>query len=273
MALPTGDNPLQRIAERISARASRRDILLEWLGRLRDRRLGTDEQRRRARRIGSGAGAAAIVAAGLGVYFALRPTPEPDYLNDDLLLVLDFTFLQEEFNRLPIERRMELVGRFVNRVENMSAGESVLMAAFAGSIAGKAREQFEENVSRFMIDMWDEHAVDYGVVAAEDRETYLADALVEMEKAMEAMGGEVRDKPDYERIGDMKRQARRDQEVFREGRGPPATAMGRIFDIVNNDIAGHATPQERLRGHQMMRDTIRFLRGQDLATGKPKGGG
>ena len=90
---------------------------------------------------------------------------------------------------------------------------------------------------------------------------------------MEAMGGEVRDKPDHERIADMKRQARRDQEAFRSGRGPPATAMGRMFDIVNNDIGGHANPQERLRGQQMLRDTIRFLRGQDIATGKPKGGG
>lgn len=275
MRLSESESTLRKTAERLGGggRRERRDVLRERLVALRDRHLATDEQRRRAGRIGLGAGAMAMVAAGLGAYFVLRPTPEPDYLNDDLLVVLDFTFLQEEFNSLPLERRMELLGMFVQRIESMSAGESVLMAAFAGSVAGKAREQFEENVSRFMIDMWDQHAVNYDRVPAEQRETFLADALVEMEKAMEAMGGSVRDKPDHERIASMKRQAARDQEIIRSGRGPGAPVMGRLFDIVSNDIGGHANPQERLRGQQMARDSVRFLRGQDLATGKPKGGG
>jgi hypothetical protein len=275
MPLGESDNPLRKIAERLGGgwRRERRGVLREWLVARRDRYLATDEQRRRAGRIGLGAGALAIVAAGLGAYFALRPTPEPDYLNDDLLVVLDFTFLQKEFNALPLDRRMELLGMFVKRIESMSAGESVLMAAFAGSVAGKAREQFEENVSRFMIDMWDQHAMSYASVPAEQKETFLADALVEMEKAMEAVGGSVRDKPDHERLANMKRQAARDQEMLRSGRGPGATVMGRLYDVVNNDIGGHANPQERLRGQQMARDSVRFLRGQDLATGKPKGGG
>lgn len=275
MPLDSGNNLRQLTGQigRIGGRASIGETLREWIDRARDRHLATDEQKRRAMRIGLGAGGLALVATGLGLYFALRPTPEPDYLNDDLLVVLDFTFLQEEFNKLPLERRMELLGMFVERIENMSAGESVLMAAFAGSVAGQARAQFEQNVSRFMIDLWDQRAVQYADVPPEQRETFLADALVDIEKAMEAVGGDVRDKPDHERIADMKRQARRDQEMIESGRGPGATALGRIFDIVNNDIGGHANPQERLRGQQMLRDTVRFLRGQDLATGKPKAGG
>src|SRR5690606_18116810 len=134
-------------------------------------------------------------------------------------------------------------------------------------------EQFEENVSRFLIDTWDQRALEYVNVPADQRETYLADALVDMEKTMEAIGGSVRDRPDHERVAGMKRQAARDQEMLSSGRGPGAAVMGRMFDIVNNGIGGHANPHEKLRGQQMMRDTLRFLRGQDLATGKPKGGG
>src|SRR5690606_13601645 len=107
------DSTLQNMAERLGGGRSRRDVglaLSEWLGNLRDRRLATEEQRRRAARIGLGAGALSMVAAGLGAYFMLRPTPEPDYLNDDLIKVLDFTFLQEEFNKLPLDRRQELLG-------------------------------------------------------------------------------------------------------------------------------------------------------------------
>lgn len=276
MPLSDADSTLQKMAGRLGAGRGWRDrgeALRAWVERLRSRYVATEQQQRRAKRVALGAGALALVAAGLGAYFVLRPTPEPDYLNDDLLRVLDFTFLQEEFNKLPLERRRELLGMFVQRLENMSSGESVLMAAFAGSVAGTAREQFEENVSRFLIDTWDQHAATYENVPPEQRETYLADALVDIEKTMEAIGGSVRDKPDHERIASMKRQAARDQEVLSSGRGPGATVMGRMFDIVNNDIGAHANPQEKLRGQQMMRDTIRFLRGQDLATGKPKGGG
>ena len=273
MQLSESENALRKMARRLGGARERRDVLREWLVALRDRYLATDEQRTRATRVGLGAGALAIVAAGLGAYFVLRPTPTPDYMDDDLLAILDFTFLKEEFNSLPLDRRMELLGMFVQRIENMSAGESVLMAAFAGSVAGKAREQFEENVSRFMIDMWDQHAMDYASLPAEQRETFLADALVEMEKAMEAVGGSVRDKPDHERLANMKRQAAQDQEMIRSGRGPGATLTGRLYDILNNDIGGHANPQERVRAQQMTRDAMRFLRGQDLATGRPKGGG
>jgi len=273
MPLSESENALRKMAARLGGERERRDHLREWLAALRNRHLATEEQRARATRVGLGAGALAIVAAGLGAYFVLRPTPTPDYLDDDLLAILDFTFLKEEFNKLPLDRRMELLGMFVQRIENMSAGESVLMAAFAGSVAGKAREQFEENVSRFMIDMWDQHAMEYASVPAEQRETFLADALVDMEKAMEAMGGGARERADHDRIANMKRQAARDQEMIRGGRGPGGTATGRLYDILNNDIGGHANPHERVRAQQMTRDAMRFLRGQNLATGKPKGGG
>lgn len=273
MPLTESENALREVAGRLGGERERRDHLREWLVALRDRYLVTEEQRRRATRLGLGAGALAIVAAGLGAYLVLRPTPTPDYMDDDLLTILDFTFLKEEFNKLPLDRRMELLGMFVKRIENMSAGESVLMAAFAGSVAGKAREQFEENISRFMIDMWDQHALEYAGVPAEQRETFLADALVQMERSLEAMGGGARERPDHERIANMKQQAARDQEMIRSGRGPGGTLTGRLYDVLNNDIGGHANAHERARAQQMTRDAMRFLRGQDLATGKPKGGG
>ena len=96
MPLSESENSLRKMAARLGGERERRDHLREWLTALRNRYLVTEEQQRRARRIGIGAGALAIVAAGLGAYFVLRPTPTPDYMDDDLLTILDFTFLKEE---------------------------------------------------------------------------------------------------------------------------------------------------------------------------------
>jgi hypothetical protein len=54
---------------------------------------------------------------------------------------------------------------------------------------------------------------------------------------------------------------------------PPGEALGRVFEFMNNNVGSHATPEQRTRGLQMMRDMTRMFRGQDIATGKPLGPG
>src|ERR1043165_1788806 len=102
-------------------------------------------------RIGAAAGAMAI---GVGAYFAFRPVPMPDYATDNLDDVLGYTLLTDEFNKLPIKKRLELIAALVGRLKDMSAGDSVLMASFAAGIAGAAREQMMENASRLAVDVW-----------------------------------------------------------------------------------------------------------------------
>lgn len=218
--------------------------------------------------------AVAVIGVGIGSYAAFRPTPMPDYGMGDLDDVLGYTLLSEEFNRLPVEERLKLIGQLVERFKKMDAGDSVLLASFAEGIAGPARQQLMENASRLAVDTWDKFAVDYAEVPAGEQEKFLDNTFVEFTKMMEAVAGEPRDVSDEERLAEGRRQAQRDLEVMRSGdRRPPAQALGRMFRFMNEGVGGHASPTQRVRGQQMMRDMVRHLRGQDVSTGAPKTGG
>ncbi|MEO1008795.1 MAG: hypothetical protein AAFX79_09515 [Planctomycetota bacterium] len=258
---------MQQTLGRLGGRRPSIRALRERVADFEERTLRNPERLRALARRGWPFAAAGVLAAGVAAFFVLRPTPVPDYEDAPIDTLMSFTLLQAEFNRLPIERRLELVGMLVSRLEGMSGSDSLLLAAFAGSIRGEAREQLEENASRLAIDLWDSLAVEYETVALDDREAFLADAFVRFEQATEVMSGNVRDRDPEERLRRGRAQAKRDQEMMRSGNGPPSRVAGRLFDVMSNDIGGHATPLQRQRGHQLMRDMTRFLRGQDIATG------
>jgi len=249
---------------RVRARASAR-----WAG------LKSDPARwERFKRWAVVAGSAGAIGLGVGLYFWLRPVPQPDYLNDGMDDVLNYTLLTDEFNRLPVEERLKLIGDLIARFRSMSSTDSVLMASFAAGIAGAARDQIVENGSRLAVDVWDKYAADYSKVPEKDRDKYLDQSFVEFTKMMESLGGKPRDISDEERLAEGRRQAQRDLEAMRSGeRGPRNEEMGRMFTFMNRDVGQHASGSQRVRGQQMMRDMTRRLRGLDVSTGKPSGGG
>src|SRR5262245_41662777 len=196
--------------------------------------------------------AAAILGLGVGLFFALRPVPEPDYDTDGLDDVLGYTLLTDEFNALPVEERMKLIGQLIQRFRSMDANDSVLVASFAAGIAGSARDMLERNISHLAIDMWDKYARDYAKVPAEQREEYLDQTAIEFVKTMEALEGKTRDMTDEERLKDIRHEvAQEDKMLMDPDRRPPAQAIGRLFGIMNNNVGGYATPQQRARGQQM----------------------
>lgn len=227
----------------------------------------------RPRALWSARAAACLLVAGLalGAYFAFRPVPRPDYLNDPIDGVFNYTLLTDEFNKLPVQERLKLMKELVDRMKGLSSNDSVLLGAFAAGIAGAARDQLEANVSHLAIDTWDLYAKDYGKVAAGGRETYLDNAFLEFSKMMEAVGGRVRDVSDDQRLAEVRRDAARDKKNLSDpGKAPSGEVLGTIFHFMNGNVGARATPQQRSRGAQMMRDMTRHFRGQDIATGKPK---
>lgn len=216
-----------------------------------------------------------LVGGGVATYFVVRPVPQPDYDMAGLDDVFNYTLLTDEFNKLPVEKRLELMGKLVSRLKNMSAGDSMLLAAFASGIAGSARDQIERNASKLAIDVWDKYAADYSTVKTEDREQFLETTFVEFTKMMEvAVDGKPSDKTDEERISEMKKQVERDRERMRDpDRVPTGQEMGRFLSFVNGNVGGHANAQQRTRGQAMLRDMARHFRGQDISTGKEKGPG
>lgn len=246
------------------------DVPRAW----KDRWQGAMENPRTRRRLQI-AGAFAVIGIGIGAYFIFRPTPQPDYLFDPLDDVFNFTLLEDEFNQMPVEERLKLIAKLVDRLKNMSSSDSLLMAAFAGGVEGSARKQLEENVSRLAIDVWDKYAKDYGAVGDDEKGEYLEKTFVEFSEMMESLGGEPRDIKPEERIADVKEQAAREQErmTSADGPKPPGEMLGKGFEFMNNNVGGYANPQQKARGQQMMRDMMRHFRGQDPSTGKPTGPG
>lgn len=214
-------------------------------------------------------GALLLVALGVGAYFAFRPVPQPDYLDDPIDDVFNYTLLTDEFNKLPVEKRLELISQLIKRLQSMQGKDSVMLAAFASGIAGSAREQIKENASRLAVDMWDKYAKDYRNVPESEREDYLEKTFLDFVKSMEAMSGQPRNVTDEERLDEVRRQAQRDREAMNDpNRSPDGAALGTFFEFMNNDVGSRATPQQKQRGSQMLRDMARHFRGQDPETGK-----
>lgn len=230
---------------------------------LRERLVGTEEKRRRLRTWTLRAGPPLLLAVAVVAWLILRPTPQPDYRRDSLRKVFDYTLLTEEFNRLPVEKRLELIGLLVGRLKNMSAADSALMAAFAAGVAGAARGQLERNASTLAIDVWDMYAREYAHVPEADREAFLDQTFIEFTKMMETVAGETRDVSDAQRLAEGRRQAERDQEMMNRGRGPSGRMMGRMFSYMRENVGSHASPTQRTRGMLMMRDMVRRLRGEN----------
>jgi len=260
---------------------SPRQTLALWEERLRDalrtRRdyLLNDPVRRKKtlRWTKVGAPFLVLLLAGLG-WWIWGPRLQPNYDTAPIDDVFDYTLLTDEFNKLSVEERLKLMGKLVQRMRGLSSEDSVLLAAFAAGIGGAARQQFEKNASLMAIDMWDKYAKEYDGVPADQREDFLERTFVEFTKTMEEIAGESRDIPDRERISEAKQQAQKDMKWAKDhpDKMPDGKTLGRIAGILNNNVGGHASPDQRQRGQQMMRDMVRDFRGQDPTTGKPKNG-
>ncbi len=235
---------------------------------------GTQQRAARTRRTVIVGGAVLLVAGAVTAFLVLRPVPKPDYETAGLDDLFNYTLLTDEFNRLPVQERMRLIGQLVQRLKNMEPSESLLLASFAAGIEASAREQIEENGSRLAVDAWDMYAKDYDGVPEEEREQYLEGTFVEFSKMMEAVAGDQREVSDADRINEMRSQVKEDmQEIKDPDRRPDNEQLADFMGFMNNTVASRANAQQRVRGQQMMRDMVRHFRGQDIATGKPRGGG
>lgn len=220
-------------------------------------------------------GTLALVAVGLGLYLALRPYPQPDYEDDPLDEIFDYTLFRNEFNNLPVEERVRLVGSLIGRVEKMGGSDGTLLAAFASGIAGSAREQLEENAAQMMLDFMDHFAKDYQPPAdPKAQEDLIRDKIVAMTRLAEEFDGRPTNKSDEQILEEAFEQARRDQQAMRDpARGPSLGGVTRMADMMENRIGARGTPHQKARITRLMRDMTRYLRNEDITTGKPKGGG
>lgn len=243
---PRGPGPIARLRARVNAAASR-----HWADRRSRAMLGTSA-------------AMLLVAGAIWTYLALRPVPKPDYAQDGIDMLFSYTLLTDEFNRLPIEERIELIGQLTGRLGSMQGSDSVLLAAFAAQISGPMRDQLVENATRVVVDLTDKHASAYDPSAPlGERRRYILQSVVELQKSMEAMGGQNRDVSDDERLTEAREQAERDREAMQSD-AFGAEQAGRMFTFLNNTIGANTSASQKAQMSVYLRDMGRVLRGQSL---------
>ncbi len=210
-----------------------------------------------------------VLAIAITAFVFLRTKPQPDFADAPMDDVLDYALLTEDFNHLPIDKRLALIKELVDRVKSMSADDSAMMAMFAASIEGKMREQLERNVTLLAADMWDKYAWDYTHAPPEKRGEQLDQTFLDMTKMLESVAGVQNNKTDEERLADARAHAERDQDMFATGKGPTGTQMARMAAGMRQTMLKNGSPQQQARGQQLMRDMTRHLRGQDVTSAKP----
>jgi hypothetical protein len=216
----------------------------------------------RDRRVQAAIAAVLLIAGGVGAFLALRPVPQPDYATAPMDDVLGFTLLTDEFNKLPVDKRLDLISSLLKRLQSMSAEDSIAMSAFAAAIdSDKLREQLMKNASLIAIDKWDQYAKQYQAVPEAERGAFLEKTLIEFDKLGETLAGQPSNKTDQERLDEAREQARRDRDALTSGRGPTGGQLARMAGFMRNGMGQHSNPQQQIRGQQLMRDMTKHLRG------------
>ncbi len=232
-----------------------------------------DEDMKWVRRVGVVALAIAVLVGGAFGVLALIPRPIPNIAEDPMDEVMDYVLLTDDFNNLPIEKRLALVKELIERVRTMSGEDSAMLAMFAASIEREMRRQMEENIKRLAVDVMDKYAQDYESVPPEEAGKYLDEKAIEFTRMMEDLSGQksgLPEDPDA-RLAALRRQAKKDQEFAQQNAPKQMSAdrVGPLIGFLRKDADQIAGPEQRGRVTRFMRDVTRNLRGQDVSTGKP----
>jgi len=200
---------------------------------------------------------------GLGLYLAFRPIPTPDYAKDDLSTLFDYTLLTNEFNNLPVQERLDLVAQLYNRVKDMDASESVLMASFFAGVSGEARQQLQRNAGKLLVDATDMIAKDYTRVPPSEKEAYLDDAYIRLVRLTEPFDSSIASKSDEELLERGRRDAAQGREQMQKG-DISAKQASRMLTFMNKQVNNSATVRQQQRLTLFMRDLSRHMRGESI---------
>lgn len=205
--------------------------------------------------------ATAAVLAGAWWFWHVR---KPDVDKDPFDDVLNYAFLTDDFNSLPVDERLRYIKETIAKFKSAGSGDSALIASFAAGIAGQAREQLMKNIVRLGTDILDRHAVGYEKAKTKEEKDKLLDAaIVDLAKLGEDLGGDTKDKTDEQRIADAEKQAKRDKDMLAkmdpQTRGRMAGAM---LGFMMGNVADKMAPQQRARTGELMRDMTLKLRGE-----------
>lgn len=238
------------------------------------KRLRTNE--RLGRILGGSLALVGLVAGASVAWSELRPIRPPNTFNDPFRDVLGFALLDKDFNRLPIEERIRLLQEMAEKIRGLSSGDSAMMAAFAAGITGKAREQLEANLRTLMVDLVDKFALDYARSTEADREKAMEQCLLQMFELTNKLRMDEPKQGDdtpAQNLAEVRESASARAERMKGDANKSqvdSSDVAGVFQWVQSDVSKYSDPSERARTTRFMRDAVRYMRGQDINTGKAK---
>ena len=206
----------------------------------------------------------AIVALSMAALWWTSRVTKPDPIEDPLDSVLGFALLEANFNKLPVDERIDMIAALVKRLSSMDGQSAGMLAAFAAGINGReAREQLAENMTKLLADILEEVSRDYANPRPEEREKLAEKSFVDMVRKFSRFDGNPDTRTDEEILADGKRQAQRDRS-----RGNPwqnQTGMAsRMFSMSREEIGERQSPQAQQRFWMMMGDVTKMLNGEEV---------
>ncbi len=209
------------------------------------------ENRRREFKLGAGGLLlAGVLAYGVYWWVEVRFRPPPSIFDSPVDDVLGY-FALDDFSKLPVEERIRFLMELADRFRAGDQAESALMAAFLAGLSGPAREQATQNARVLAKDILAQGAADYFKVSEKNRGKYIDDWMVKWLKTGERIAtGKDSDKPDDERLDDIRREGERGRERAAErspDQMPSLTDDGamRFLDFWASDVEKASTPVEQ----------------------------
>lgn len=207
------------------------------------------------------AGAAILIAALLWAagywWFVARWRPPPSIFDSPVSDVLGYLAL-DDFNELPLTERLRFLTEFADRFRGMSQSDSAIMSGFMAGLAGPAREQLTENARQLAKDILAEGASTYVNLPEAARAAFLDRWIVDWMKTGERIAtGEVEEKPDGERLKEIKEDAREDATRKRDPNRLPLLndrSATRFLDFWSSDVEKSSSPKEQGQITRFMED-------------------
>lgn len=199
---------------------------------------------------------------------SMLPVPEPDVMHDDLQSVASFA-MTDDFNRLTPRERISFLQKFFNRFRDFDENDAAELSEFLADINYKLRQQIEENVRRLAVDFLAESAMDYTKVPMDEREEFLRNLLLELDKLGDGFSGRERDISDEDRMAGMNRQGKREQDRANEEIGSSVDPRGvnMIFNLYESEVSGKVPAVQRGAIAKLMLDLTKVRRGQSIQPG------
>ena len=212
-------------------------------------------------------GSVVALAAACAVWAAsaLIPTKAPDAARAEVRSVAAFV-MDEDFNRLPTRERISFLQQFYARFRDFNEEDAVLLAEFIAEMNRDMRQQIEENMKRLAYDYFNESAAVYVHVPPGQREAFIRNLLLEMDKLADSFGNPDRQATDEERFAAMQRQGQREREEAREDSTSTVRAdrVDWLFETYNDEVAREVPATQRGNIAKLMLDLTKVRRGESL---------